>query len=85
MEPIRGEQMVNVTRFVIWICKKFDREHVTMIVEELKKVLADPYAGIKPKDTFREDHPEYRNFVVDPEPPFREPQKKKNKKTSKRS
>jgi len=78
--------MVNVTRFVIWICKKFDREHVTMIVEELKKVLSDPNAEIKPKDTFREDHPEYRNFEVDPEPPLREPVKKKKKrKTTKRS
>jgi len=58
--------MDHITRFVVWICKRFNREQVTRIIEELKTVLSDPNAEIKPKDTFREDHPEYRNFEADP-------------------
>ncbi len=76
--------MDKITGFVVWICKKFNREQITRIIEELKQVLLDPNAEIKPKDTFKEEHPEYRHFKVDPEPPLREPEKKKSEKASKR-
>ena len=40
-----------------------------LIIGELNKILKDPNSEIQPKDTFKEDHPNYRNFEVDPNPP----------------
>jgi hypothetical protein len=76
--------MFNLSRVVIWICKRFDREQINLIVEELKKILKDPNAEIQPKDTFKEDNPNYRKFDVDPNPPIKEAPKKKRKKASKK-
>jgi len=68
--------MSNVSRFVIWICSKFNREQIERIVRELSEILANRNPGIKPKDDFKEKHPNYRNFSVDPEPPQTTPVKK---------
>ena len=78
--------MFNLSKIVIWICKRFNREQVKLIIGELNKILKDPNSEIQPKDTFKEDHPNYRNFEVDPNPPLKKkPSKKKRKKTTKRS
>ena len=77
--------MFNLSKFVIWICKKFNREQIQLIVGELKNVLGDPNAEIQPKDTFKEDHPNYRSFDVDPNPPLTKKPKKKRKNSGKRS
>jgi hypothetical protein len=78
--------MFNLSKVVIWICKRFNREQVKLIIGELSKILKDPNSEIQPKDTFKEDHPNYRNFEVDPNPPLKKnPRKKKRKKTTKRS
>ena len=78
--------MFNLSKIVVWICKRFNREQVKLIIGELNKILKDPNSEIQPKDTFKEDHPNYRNFEVDPNPPLKKkPNKKKRKKTSKRS
>ena len=78
--------MFNLSRIVIWICKRFNREQINQIIGELSGILKDPNSEIQPKDTFKEDHPNYRNFEVDPNPPLKEkPEKKKRKKTTKRS
>lgn len=78
--------MFNLSKIVIWICKRFNREQVKLIIGELNKILKDPNSEIKPKDTFKEDHPNYRNFEVDPNPPLKKKSsKKKRKKTTKRS
>lgn len=78
--------MFNVSKIVIWICKRFNREQVKLIIGELNKILKDPESEFQPKDTFKEDHPNYRKFEVDPNPPLkRNPKEKKRKKTTKRS
>jgi hypothetical protein len=76
--------MFNLSSIVIWICKRFNREQINLIIKELNKILKDPSSEIQPKDTFKEDHPNYRKFDVDPKPPLKQnPKKKKRKKRGK--
>jgi len=69
--------MNRITRFVIWICSKFNRVEIEQIINGLQVVLADRDPEIKPKDDFKEKHPNYRDFYVDPLAPLTEhpPQK----------
>lgn len=72
----------RISRFVIWICSKFTRDQIIMIVKELSDILASRNPEVKPKDAFKENHPNYRSFSVDPKPPLpapTEPQKKTTK------
>jgi hypothetical protein len=62
--------LTKIQRFVIWVCKKFDREQIFNIIDELVLVLADKYHNIKPKDEFKEKHPNYREFNTDPLAPL---------------
>ena len=62
--------MKKVQRFVIWICKKFNREQIQHIVDELINVLEDKNPELKPRDHFREKHPKYRDFSADPSAPL---------------
>jgi hypothetical protein len=64
--------MIRMSRFVLWICSKFTREQIEFIVKELSTILKSRDPSIKPKDDFKEKHPNYRNFVVDPAPPLTE-------------
>ena len=65
--------MKKTTRFVIWICSKFTRFKIEQIIQGLLEVLANRNPEVKPKDDFKEKHPNYRNFFVDPEPPLKAP------------
>ncbi len=58
--------MKKIMRFVVWICKHFNREEILEIVNELVKVLNDQNPDLKPKDDFKEKHPNYRDFSTDP-------------------
>ena len=62
--------MKKIHRFVIWICSKFTRSEIEQIIQGLSDILADRNPDVKPKDDFKEKHPNYRNFSVDPEPPL---------------
>lgn len=62
--------MKKVQRFVIWICKHFNREQIINVVDELTKVLNDKYSDLQPKDEFKDKHPKYRDFKVDPLAPL---------------
>ena len=62
--------MKKIKRFIIWICKRFNRDEILSIVEELLNVLEGKYPDIKPKDNFRDKHPNYRDFSVDPIAPI---------------
>jgi hypothetical protein len=62
--------MKKVERFVIWICSKFTRAEIEYIIQELQDVLSNRNPEVKPKDDFKEKHPNYRQFFVDPEPPL---------------
>ncbi len=63
--------MKKTARFVIWICSKFNREEIEEIVKGLSDVLANRNPDVKPKDDFKEKHPHYREFFVDPNPPLK--------------
>jgi hypothetical protein len=71
--------MDQISRFVIWLCSKFSREQLELIVQELSDMLQGRKEfPVNPKDAFREKHPNYRAFTVDPTPPLKNPSKKKN-------
>ena len=67
--------MKKVQRFVIWICSKFTRSEIEEIIQGLSDVLANRNPDVKPRDDFKEKHPNYRNFFVDPLPPLTSPLK----------
>jgi len=46
----------NVVKFVIWICKRFDRKKVQAISDKLLEILNDPNSEIQLKDTFKQHH-----------------------------
>lgn len=62
--------MKIIDRIVLWICSKFTRSQIEQIIQGLSDVLANRNPEIKPKDDFKEKHPNYRNFFVDPRPPL---------------
>jgi len=68
--------MDRISRFVIWICSKFTRNEIEHIRKELGEILANRNPEIKPKDDFKEKHPNYREFSVDPNSPLKKPLKK---------
>jgi len=69
----------KTARFVVWICSKFTKTEIEQIVVGLSDVLENRNPEVKPKDDFKEKHPNYRNFGVDPLPPLTEPPKFKKK------
>jgi len=69
----------KTARFVIWICSKFTRQEIEQIIQGLFDVLANRNPEVKPKDDFKEKHPHYRRFLVDPIPPLKVPPEKKPK------
>lgn len=62
--------MKKVSRFVIWICSKFTRDEIEKIIQGLSDVLNNRNTDVKPKDDFKQKHPNYQNFFVDPNPPI---------------
>ena len=68
--------MPKIARFVIWICSKFTKTEIEQIVTGLVDVLQDRNPEVKPKDDFKEKHPNYRDFAVPPLPPLTELPKK---------
>ena len=59
----------KISRFIIWLCSKFTKSELEQLVLELSDVLKNKNPELKPKDDFKEQHPNYRNFSVDPNPP----------------
>lgn len=71
--------MSKIARFVIWICSRFTKAEIEQIIVGLSDVLLDRNPDVKPKDGFKEKHPNYREFTVDPLPPLTEPPAVKKK------
>ena len=46
--------MNKISRFVIWLCSKFNREELEKIVKELSDILANRNPDVKPKDDFKQ-------------------------------
>ena len=71
----------HIARFIIWVCSKFTRLEIEQIITGLSDVVQNRNPEVKPKDDFKEKHPNYRQFAVDPMPPLTEPPlQKKHKK-----
>lgn len=47
--------MDQISRFVIWICQKFDRSQIERIVKELQNILSNNNPDVKPKDDFKKN------------------------------
>jgi hypothetical protein len=78
----------RIARFVIWICSKFTRLEIEQIITGLSDVIQNRNPEVKPKDDFKEKHPNYRQFAVDPKPPLTEltlQKKDKKRKTTSNS
>ena len=74
--------MPRLTSIVVWLCKKFNRNQLEFIIARLHDILDKKILEVQPRDDFKEQHPNYRNFYVDPEPPLdasSKPSKKKKK------
>ena len=72
--------MDQISRFIVWLCSKFNREQLEFINKELSDMLQGRKEfPVNPKDAFREKHPNYRDFHADSTPPLTEPAKKKSK------
>ena len=70
--------MDRISRFVIWICSKFDREQIVRIVAELNDVLQNRNPEVLPKDDFKKNIPTTATTTSIPprhSPPFPKPKK----------
>lgn len=74
--------MSRIPRFVIWICSKFNCREIEQIIQGLLDVLRNRNPEVKPKDDFKDKHPNYRKFHVDPLPPLLKPKTDVKKKTT---
>ncbi len=72
--------MSAISRFVIWICRKFNRDQVEKIVEELSAILKNPGSSIQPREDSDENYPNYRDFHPDTDAPLTESQLQGKKK-----
>lgn len=64
--------MDRISGFIVWICKRFNREQIEKIINGLVQALSDSNSEIKDRDQFKEEHPSYRDFHVDPNEPLKE-------------
>jgi NAD kinase len=62
--------MPNIARFVIWICSKFNKSQIELIVKELINILNNRNPEVLLKDDIKEKLPNYRKYSVDPLPPL---------------
>jgi transposase-like protein len=62
--------MNKIERFIPWLCSKFNRNELIAIITGLIYILEDRDPEIKPRDHFKEQHPHYREYYVDPLPPL---------------
>lgn len=62
--------MKKIERFVIWICSKFNQDEILNIIDQLIEISNDKNFDKLPKDNFKEKHPNYRDFSVDPQAPL---------------
>ncbi|MGH9345527.1 MAG: hypothetical protein ACRD19_17405, partial [Terriglobia bacterium] len=65
--------MSTITRLVLWLCRKFTRSDLQDLIEQLQQVLAGHEPEVHPRDDFRQQHPHYRDFYVDPQAPLTQP------------
>lgn len=47
----------RIARMVVWLCSKFNRQEIELIVQGLQEVLADRNPEVKPRDDFKKNIP----------------------------
>ena len=65
--------MGKITRLVLWLCRKFTRQELQDLIAQLQQVLAGREPEVHPREDFRQQHPHYRDFYVDPQAPLTQP------------
>ena len=65
--------MGKIPRLVVWLCRKLTRQDLQELVHELEEILAGRQPEPQPRDDFRQQHPHYRDFYVDPLAPLTQP------------
>lgn len=64
--------MERIISLVRWFCRQLSLEELFTAAAIILEVLNDDRPDIKCKDAFRQEHPNYRKYDVDPEPPLTE-------------
>jgi transposase-like protein len=59
-----------IISFVRWLCRKLNRDQLLTAAAIILEVLNDERDDLRPRDDFKDKHPQYRKFEVDPEPPL---------------
>ncbi len=71
--PGRPTARGKITRLVLGLCKKFTRQELQDLVDQRPEILAGREPAIQPRDDFRQQHPHYGDFYVDPLAPLTQP------------
>lgn len=64
--------MKRIVSLVAWFCRQLSLEELFTAAAIILEVLNDERSDIQCKDAFRQQHPNYRSYDVDPEPPLTE-------------
>ena len=70
--------MSQISKFIIWIYKKFTRDEILKIIDQLVDALESKDPDLQPRDKFKEQHPNYRDFYIDPMAPLTKSPESKN-------
>ncbi|MCH7675777.1 hypothetical protein IH879_12595 [candidate division KSB1 bacterium] len=73
--------MHNIERSIVWICRHFNHEQILHLISELVNILENKNPEFQPKDDFKEQHPNYREFSTNPLAPLDSAEIIKPKKT----
>ncbi len=73
--------MNKIERSIVWICKHFNHEQILHLISELVNILENKNPEFQPKDDFKEQHPNYREFSTNPLAPLDSAEIVKPKKT----
>jgi hypothetical protein len=65
--------MGKIPRLALWLCRKFTPQELQELVNQLQEILAGRQPEPQPRDDFRQQHPHYRDFYVDPLAPLTQP------------
>jgi len=73
VSPYKGDTAVErILSLVRWFCRQLSLEELFAAAAIILEVLNDDRPDIKCKDSFRLEHPNYRKYDVDPDPPLTE-------------
>ena len=67
---IGGAAVKRIVSLVTWFCRRLSLEELFTAAAIILEVLNDDRPDIKCKDAFRQEHPNYRKYDVDPQHPL---------------